>query len=573
VCYNCYIVSTLFSRLCLLSRQHGVSRRHRRSPSSQSQDPDYSGHSSERCPPAGLREARLDRGAVHSQVRTMKFGSRWIHVLTFPRYNKKAVDLSRPFRLSGLPSGAQLELVQSSRSPSVVTVALQLPQSGSGPARLTHKFPSSTSIWQILRQFESGVASESNGVLIITQRGIPVAQSGSEGSGRLYYEMPTVNIMNRELTQFVDLQKTLAQLGVTSGNVLLRLHYKNSGLPMEEAIQQISQYFKSTEIETETVTAAAHGTQAAGVGVLQSKPTSSSTPQEEEIMAQPVEDVAPALSMSTKTPPDEATGPDIATPNIPLDPANPEISSSAPVPDSPAATEQSEPSMKVYTAPNSSTPLAAEQGFNDSDYEPTIDHARTHQARLTADSRNRRLPSDAELEARESTRLAKLAQVTTVRVRIRLPDQTMLETSFGKSAVGADVYGLVRNSLLHPDAPFVLRYVDNSGAHVALPETAALLIAKIGWRGSVLVSMAWLDGAAIEVRRAPALKADVLATARQLPVAEPDADALLKDKDREKQGGGGFLGALRDGKDSLKERLSGSEKEAKLAKFLRFGKK
>jgi tether containing UBX domain for GLUT4 len=387
--------------------------------------------------------------------------------------------------------------------------------------------------------------------------------------------MPTINIMNRDLTQFVDLQKTLAQLGVTSGNVLLRLHYKNSGLPMEEAIQQISQYFKSTETETGTAPApaAAHGSHAAGDGVLQSKPSSSSAPQEEGIMAQAVDGAGPALSMPTGTPPDEASTPDIAASNVPLNEANPEASSSAPAAESSVTAEQSEPSVKVYTAPNSSTPLAAQQGFNDSDYEPTIDHARTHQARLTADSRNRRLPSDAELAALESTRVAKLAQITTVRVRIRLPDQTMLETSFGKPAVAADVYTLVRTSLTHPAAPFVLRYVDNSGAHVALPDSEAPLIARIGWRGSVLASMAWLEGAADEVRRAPALRADVLATARQLAVAGPDGGgALLKDKGKEKQGGG-ILGALRDGKDSLKDRLSGSEKEAKLAKFLRFGKK
>ena len=45
------------------------------------------------------------------------------------RYKGKQLDLSLVLRLSGLTSGAKLELVQLSRSPSVVTVALQLPES------------------------------------------------------------------------------------------------------------------------------------------------------------------------------------------------------------------------------------------------------------------------------------------------------------------------------------------------------------------------------------------------------------------------------------------------------------
>ena len=71
--------------------------------------------------------------------------------------NNKTLDLSQPFRLSGLSAGAKLQLVQASRSPSVVSVALQLPESEGG-GRLSDKFPSSTSLWLVLRKYEDGVA-------------------------------------------------------------------------------------------------------------------------------------------------------------------------------------------------------------------------------------------------------------------------------------------------------------------------------------------------------------------------------------------------------------------------------
>ena len=148
--------------------------------------------------------------------------------LTRSRHNNKAVDLSRTVRLSGLSPGAKLDLVQASRSPSVVTIALQLPTSDSDPStpgsaqpRLTDKVPSNTPIWQLLRRFESGATgstSGTSGTYNFTQRASLAMDSGSSatGSGRLCYNMPVVNIMGRELASFTDLQKTLAQLGLNA---------------------------------------------------------------------------------------------------------------------------------------------------------------------------------------------------------------------------------------------------------------------------------------------------------------------------------------------------------------------
>jgi tether containing UBX domain for GLUT4 len=163
------------------------------------------------------------------------------------RYNKRDIDLSRTIRLSGLSSGAKLELVQVSKSAGVVSVALQLPESeaqGVPNARLTDKFPSSTTLWLILRKFEAGVAGNVASKRNITARGVA---STDAGAGQLYYERPMVQIMGRELTSFTDLQRTLAQLGFNSGSILLRLSFKPSGTPLEEAMAEIEGYFHSVD--------------------------------------------------------------------------------------------------------------------------------------------------------------------------------------------------------------------------------------------------------------------------------------------------------------------------------------
>jgi tether containing UBX domain for GLUT4 len=128
----------------------------------------------------------------------------WSSLLTISRYNNKPISLSQQIRLANLPQGARLELVQASRSPTVISVALQLPK-----ARLTQKFASNTSLWEILRQFESGEGANYN----FTQRGVP-EMSGTSGSGRLHYEQPVITVMpgHKEQGSFVELQQTLSQL-------------------------------------------------------------------------------------------------------------------------------------------------------------------------------------------------------------------------------------------------------------------------------------------------------------------------------------------------------------------------
>jgi tether containing UBX domain for GLUT4 len=175
------------------------------------------------------------------------------------RTGKKTLDLALPLRLSGLAPGAKLELVFQSRSPSVVSIALQLPDAdpdaqGIPQGRMTAKFASTTSLWGILRAFEAGAAGGLGVTKNFTQRGIPRPEGGKgttagmpSGSGRLCYEEPVVNVMGRTQSGFSELQKTLAQVGLKNGTALLRLSFRATDTPLEDAMTEIEEHFRTAE--------------------------------------------------------------------------------------------------------------------------------------------------------------------------------------------------------------------------------------------------------------------------------------------------------------------------------------
>ena len=70
---------------------------------------------------------------------------------------------------------------------------------------------------------------------------------------------------------FVDLQKSLAQLGYNGGSVLIRLNFKNQGVRMEEAKAQITTYLASLSGD-QAQSDPAHGAHAAPAAQLTSEP-------------------------------------------------------------------------------------------------------------------------------------------------------------------------------------------------------------------------------------------------------------------------------------------------------------
>uniref|UniRef100_A0A7I4YQS0 Protein B0024.10 n=2 Tax=Haemonchus contortus TaxID=6289 RepID=A0A7I4YQS0_HAECO len=111
------------------------------------------------------------------------------------------IDLALPFRLSGLPNNATLEMVKATKnvSNSLVTIALQLP-SGS---RMEGAFPISSSLFEMLAFFSQSANED---------------LTATDDSST-----PTCSYMNRQYTGPVELQSTtFSSIGISTGKCLIR---------------------------------------------------------------------------------------------------------------------------------------------------------------------------------------------------------------------------------------------------------------------------------------------------------------------------------------------------------------
>ncbi|KAJ5938731.1 hypothetical protein N7466_001865 [Penicillium verhagenii] len=406
------------------------------------------------------------------------------------KHNRKQLDLSLSFRLSGLSSGAKLELVQASRSPSVVTVGLQLPESeahGAPNGRILDKFPSTTTLWLMLRKFEAGVAG-SGQVRNLTARGVPSTTDGESGSGRLFYEIPVLRILERELSSFTDLQKSLAQLGFNNGSVLIRLGFRRTEEPLEEAMVKIGEYFKSTGDDT---------------------------PMQAQIQAPSV----PTPEGNTEQP-EQETASEPSAPNT--------VSAAVPEQPSPTSTR----SVTVFSPPSADTPFSAQAPYNEEDYIPSIEHATAHQRQLNESSRPKRLPTDAEIAAKAAAEEQRRADIREVDVKIRFPDQSQVVAKFGPSDTGQTLYDFVRSCLVptYAEVKFALNAFASTtparaGHANVIPENQTLLIKGLRLEGRVLVNFTWADNAssATHQQRTDILRPDLRSQAQELKVEQiPD---------------------------------------------------
>ncbi|GJC91939.1 UBX domain-containing protein [Colletotrichum higginsianum] len=428
------------------------------------------------------------------------------------KHKQKQVDLSVVWRVSGLTPGAKLELVQKSNTPSVVSVALQLPNPEAGAApngRLIEKLPSDFTIWKALRQFESGVVSQGKN-LNITARGVAQTTSGgASGSGQMYYETPVLNIMGRELATFDDFQKTLSQLGYNSGSVLIRLSFRKTEQTLFEAMGQISQFFTEVEAEakkTEEMPSAVDETSESAVVEMTSQSATS-----EDAAEAPVEPpVADASGTSQATKPQSKSRQ--AKRNQHLKPW------------------KSINQTRQTLCSRGTTPAAALADVPEDDYAPTIAHAQLHQARLQKSAQNKRLPSDKELEAQRQAEEARLAAVSNVPMKVRFPDNTSAQWSFGHEATGATLYRAVRSVMAYNAQAFRLVV---PGSKVVIKDEDSpnnRLIHDYKLTRSVLLSFVWDDSVPADVRKKPFLKGSIAQTAKEVMV--PD---IPKDNDNEEE--------------------------------------
>ncbi|EED15276.1 UBX domain protein, putative [Talaromyces stipitatus ATCC 10500] len=398
------------------------------------------------------------------------------------KHQSKQLDLSLLFRLSGLSSGAKLELVQLSKSPSVVTVALQLPESesqGVPNGRLLDKFPSTTTLWLVLRKFEAGVAGNGS-TRNLTARAAPATDSGNNGTGRLYYQTPVLQVMGRELAEFSDLQKSLAQLGFNSGNVLFRLSFRTTQQPFEEAVAMIDKYFEAHGEKAKVSSTAETITAATGLN-------------------EPAQLLEPAATTGLTEAEPMDTQEDITQPaaGVPVsDPQRTEAVAPPLVSDRP---------VTVYKPPTNTTPHSALTSYNEEDYVPSIEHAKSHQGRLNQLSRNVRLPSDKEIAEKEAAEQEKLAAITEIDVKIRFPEQSQVVAKFKQTDTGSHLYSFVRGCLNPTFANEKFQLVvfgaavkqsrtGPGGSSQAIPDSdQQYLIKDQGLRGRVLVNFTWID--------------------------------------------------------------------------------
>jgi tether containing UBX domain for GLUT4 len=341
--------------------------------------------------------------------------------------------------------------------------------------------------------------------------------------------MPVLNVMNREFGTFVDLQKTLSQIGISSGSILLRLSYRQTETPLEVATAEIGQYFKEVE-------EAAQSTEA-------TPSTETSTPAEDGTITDQITKVQESGIQS----PSSQTSSSVSGPAKPAE---------TPVSDEGIA-GPGERMISVFSAPTSAVPRAAQQEFNDSDYEPSVADAKLHQSRLLNRTQNKRLLSDAEQEALQREREAKKSLVVETRVKVRFPDQTTVQFPVNAAETGAAMLEFVRSLIVAGDQPFSLIYKDSKGQIHNVPDSSTVrLIKDLGFEGPTLVTFTWKDEASEDARKWPILQQKYATQAKPVQVPEiPKA-----------QGGGG--GAAPKPKEE-KKAGSGKSTEDKLKGFLK----
>jgi tether containing UBX domain for GLUT4 len=413
-----------------------------------------------------------------------------------------------------------------SRSPSIVTVALQPSEAdakGIPGGRLVDKFPSTTTLWMVLRKFENTEGMNLN----FTGRGVAQTEQGTTGAGRIYYETPVLNIMGRELSNFTDFQKTLAQLGLNSGSSLIRLSFRNTDQPLEEAMTEIGQYFKSMEVLEDSTGAVAESPFVINSKAAELEKVANTTSSE----ARPEEPAVSAMDPSENIALPSGVVPDI--------------------PDSDGAIlGPNQRPISVFAAPSSEIPKAALIPYNETDYELTINQVKLYQSHLQANAQNQRLLSDAELQYQAEEKAVRQAAIKEVSIKVRFPDQLTVVSKFSATDTAASLYEFVRGVIVAQDQPFMLLWSGPKGPQTVPDDGKVRLIKDLGFAGRVLVNFSWGERASAEARVVTTLKPEFASKAKELHVqeveaadaAEEEAEKVSRAKETYTSGAGGSTG-------------------------------
>lgn len=387
----------------------------------------------------------------------------------------------------------------------------------------------------------------------LTARGVP---STATGAGRLFYESPVIQVVGRELSSFGDLQRTLGQLGFNSGSTLLRLNFRATDKPLEEAMMEIAGYFKSIEEEEDTSNVNASG----------GSKRETLVPSGSEL-AMPEPSATSTLSDITDPTPEPQAIPEQ------------QQSTGNPAQTPPPVTTVSSRPTTVYAPPSSAVPQSAKTPFNEHDYVPTVDQAKAHQLHLSRTTRPNRLPTDAELAAQASAQETKLASIADVEVKIRFPDQSQVVSKFTREDTAQGLYAFVRSCLdssisgekfslsffaaaggvgaggatsplttpLHTHHSLSSNPTNKKGQSVIPDVAEKLLIRDLRMSGRVLVNFSWADDVSSRAKsastRVQILRPELRQVASQIKVQEVAALPVRDEKgDKsllQRLGGGG----------------------------------
>ncbi|GAP83447.1 putative UBX domain-containing protein [Rosellinia necatrix] len=428
------------------------------------------------------------------------------------KHKQRQLDLSQTFRTSGLIPGARLELVVRANTPTAINVALQLPAPESNlfppHGRASEKLPSDFTIWQVLRQFESGRGNMGKN-LNLTARGVPMTSNGTQaGSGQLYYEIPNIIIEKRTLSTFADFQKSLSQLGYNSGGVLMRLSFQRTDRSLSDAMREIEEYFKSDEQD-----GAAKQT-----GGPSTEDKSENAPEPSTVRNE-TQDSVPEVSV-----PADAVLPPVTNQELPA------TQETAPASDMDIDYEISPGArpVTIFSAPSSSTPVAALRVDSEEDYAPDISHAKAHQRLLKTLGENKRLLSDRELEEKAAAEEARVAAIKSIKVKVRFPDNFSAEWTFGPQDTGASLYTEVRGIMANSATLFRLVL---SGTRTIIEDNDGNLIRGYRLKTNTLVNFTWDETTPPDVRRQPLLKGSAAGRAQEVVVPDvPETEVAREEQ-------------------------------------------
>ncbi|ODV91003.1 hypothetical protein CANCADRAFT_44626 [Tortispora caseinolytica NRRL Y-17796] len=288
-----------------------------------------------------------------------------------------------------------------------------------------------------------------------------------------YYYIPTVRFLNKTLVSLSDLSKPISYYGIKSAS-LLRVKLELSDIPFEH-------------IKNDLVFC---------------------HPEEASESQRPTEENKLVSIQSTST---EITNGSISQP-------------AADTPSTPVTRTENESKMnsrkvQVYKSAESSTPQNANYEDDEATYELTLDRAKQYQAMLSNKARsNGPLLTKA---LREKLQEERAPQISEMFIRIRLPDETQIQSGFHPNESINAVYSFVRSTLKDPtinfqlSAPRPARSFDESDT--------STLTDLLGFSSRVLLLMT-LEGQA-RMQRNSLLKDDYLKSALDISAATESSSA------------------------------------------------